>query len=371
MRFKFECIKEQLCQMYFSLSVDEVEKLFVEAKDYCNNKECEKEIVEYIKDKIDNEILEEKFDEYDVITIGPRMTNFMSDITRGKPIMGISKCCLLPEDVSISLPTEIPEIMYNFNIEDSTIESLANGLLISNNFYTEQNIDFVDEDCYVTYDLCYMKDDLVLNEIKNQATEMKFDLILSEKFRNKKVGSKVILDKDDVDTIAIIKKIEKRIPYELTDEVVCKLRFGSIKTKKGLFEKLKKILEFQKNIQTANFFIIESLLNSNQFEFDDCVIKFFFEGLPKIKDEDVEEMTNNIKRMLITEILIKIIELKTDNEDLSPDLYRKLDDLSKLVFIADGRKSKSLLREMFDDQIRQLKILKFCRDTGMVANIKL
>lgn len=370
MKYKFEYVNDQFCQMYFSFSVKEVNELFIEAKE--DNIVNDEDILDYIKSKIDEDILEDKLDELEIITIGPRLTNFMTDIKAGKPLMGITRCCVLPEDINLSLPTEIPEAMYNFQIDDETIETLIHSLLISNNLYEIKDVDVVSDDCIVTYDLCYMKDDLILNKIENQTTDTDTDIDIDfNKFKNKKVNGKITIDKDEVNTVAIIKKIEKKVPYELTNEVVSKLRFGSIKTKKGLFDKVRSVLEFQKDIQTAVFYIVESIHSTNQINFEDNVIEFFLKGLPEIEANNKKEIIDNIKRMLITEILIKVIELKTDDEDISPELYKKLDDLSKLIFIADGRKSQSLLRDMFDDQIRQLKLLEFCKETGMVSNIKI
>ena len=34
--------------------------------------------------------------------------------------------------------------------------------------------------------------------------------------------------------------------------------------------------------------------------------------------------------------------------------------LSKLIFLADGRKSQSFTRTLFEDQIRQVKLLEYC-----------
>ena len=82
-------------------------------------------------------------------------------------------------------------------------------------------------------------------------------------------------------------------------------------------------------------------------------------------------MVQNIKRMLITEYLIKIVELKTDDEDLSDEVNKKMNDLSKLIFLADGRKSQSFTRTLFEDQIRQVKLLEYCKEAGLISNIRL
>ena len=45
--------------------------------------------------------------------------------------------------------------------------------------------------------------------------------------------------------------------------------------------------------------------------------------------------------------------------------------LSKLIFLADGRKSQSFTRTLFEDQIRQVKLLEYCKEAGLISNIRL
>ena len=372
MRTKWDFINDQYCQMYFSFSKEEVNKFFEEIFDEYGYLANTIEAKEEVKNKIDYEILEDKIEESGVIIIGPRSTKIMTNIEMDKPIMGITQMCILPDDINVSLPTFIPEDLYKFEIDDNTVGNFAREILIENNLYTLENVSRVLEDSIITYDLCYTSDDILIKKVENQKFYMENDEDFdSAIFKNKKIGNEVVLDKGEVVTIAKITKIEKKVPFELNNETVSKIKFGNIKTKETFLKKIKNTLEFQKDIQISMFYIIEAILNSNQFEFSDVVIRHFLNPIKNIDEHNKESLVQNIKRMLITEYLIKIVELKTDDENLSDEVNKKMNDLSKLIFLADGRKSQSFTRTLFEDQIRQVKLLEYCKEAGLVSNIRL
>lgn len=372
MRTKLEPVNEQFYQLYFSFSITEVEKMFEEVFDKYTYLPDSDEAIEEIKEKIDNEILEDEIEDLDLVVVGPRITKFMTTVKKGKPLMGITQMCVLPDDINISLPTFIPEELFKFDIDDETVENLIKEILIGNNLYSMEEVNIVDEDSVITYDLCYTNDDLLINKIENQEFDMQSDDELNPKlFINKKVGNEVVIDKSEITTIAKITKIEKKVPYSLTDEVISKLKFGSVKTKSGFVKKIKSILEFQKDIQISVFYITEAILSSGQFKFSDVVINYFLKAVNKVENKITESLKNNIRRMLIMEYLIKIVELKTDDDFLSESTEKKLDDLSKLIFLADGRKPQTFTRTLFEDQVRQVRLLEYCKEAGLISNIRL
>ena len=372
MRTKLDFVNDQFCQMYFSFSKDEVNKLFEQVFDEFGYLDNSLDAREEVKNKIDFDILEDKMEESEIVIIGPRSTKFMTSIEKNKPIMGITQMCILPEDINISLPTFIPEELYKFEIDDNTVDNFVREILIENNLYRLENVARVLEDSIITYDLCYTSDDLLIKKVENQKFDMENDDDFdSAIFKNKKIGNEVVLDKGEVVTIAKITKIEKKVPFELNNEIVGKIKFGAIKTKESFLKRIKNTLEFQKDIQISIFYIIEAILNSNQFDFSDIVLNHFLKPIKNIEEHNKDSLVQNIKRMLITEYLIKIVELKTDDEDLSDEVNKKMNDLSKLIFLADGRKSQSFTRTLFEDQIRQVKLLEYCKEAGLISNIKL
>lgn len=376
MKFKLDCVNEQFCQLYFSLSASEVNNMFKEneysLQRYALDNVADEDIVEAILDKLEG-IIDDKFCELEVVTVGPRKTSVLTKIERNKPIMGICKTCVLPDDINISLPTYIPDELYNFKIDESSIDNFIHNSLIENGLYDLKDVDVVDDDCIVTYNLRYIKDDLILNEISDQTIDMSDDEedIDSSKFDGKKNKDEVVIDKDDYSTIAIITRIQKKIPYELTNEVVTKFKMG-IKTKKGFIDRVKSVLEFQRDVQIAMYFIVESISKTNQIEFDDVVINYLLDTFPNVNESDKDLIIASTKKMLICEYLVKVVELKTgDLEISSEELQKKIKDSSRLFFLASGRKAQSFLVTLFEDQVQQIKVLEYCRDSGLISNIKL
>lgn len=368
MKFRLECVGEQFCQLYFGFDASEVNAMFIKYNEDGSLEEVTTDkIIETIEDVIDD-----KFNELDVTLVGPRKTSIITRVEKGKPLLGITKSCILPDDINISLPTFIPEELYEFKVEESSIDNFVHNVLIENNLYDLKDIKIVDDDCVVTYDLRYVKDDLIINEIKDQTTDVDDeDDIDLDKFMGKRINNEIVIDKDEVDTIAKITRIQKKVPYELTNEVVSKLKIGS-KTPKGFIEKVRNVLEFQKDIQIAMYFIIESISKSEQIKFDDVVVNFLLDSFPETNECDKDLVINSSKKMLICEYLVKVVELKTGSEGIiSEALQKKIDESSRLFFLADGRRSQSFLRTLFEDQIDQIKVLEYCKEAGLISNIKL
>lgn len=378
MDFRLEFVNEQMCQLYFSISSKEMKEMLEDAikaqsnqKDSKNSNKNFDNAVEKVKSLIEDDIIENKIDEYEIEVIGTKSTRYLMNFEIGRPMMGIVEMCILPDNLNFSLPTFIPDIFYESKIEKDNVKSFIDKLFLANNLFKYEDANQVSLDSIITYDLRFEKDNVVINEIKDQKFDcMNDDDLDLDLIEGKKVGSEVYIDVDDVYTILKITSIKDRVPIEENNENVAKLKFGSIKSYDSLFKKIESVLEFQKNVDVAMIFILEGIIASNQIEISDEVIRFFAK---KLHEDDIndKDILKEIKRIVIFEYLVRVVELKTDDGDLSNETQKKINDMSKMLFLADGRKSNIMSRQFIIEETKRAKILEYCRDNDYISNIKL
>lgn len=362
MRIKQDYVSEQFHQMYFEISVEEMDNIFTEV--YEENADLidthTEALMESIKEKIEYEVLMDEIDNLDVYMVGPKMVKYLTKIERGKMLLGIVQFCILPENLDLELPTYIPTKFLDIEITDEDIDKLVNKILLENNYYELSESEIVTKTAIVTYDLCYTKDDLLINQIKDQIFDMASDNndIDPLKLEGKKKADKVILDEDEIVVEARITKIEEKIPSTLTEEIVKRLKFSRVITVEGFKRKIRETVRFGKLLDVIVYYITEFVIQNKQLSFDSYVNNFYLKYAEHC-DLTTEKIDYNmgIQRMLIIEYLSAIIDIKYDGDRV--EYANKVGDEQILAHLLDGS-DLYFDDSFFERRIQEVKILNYC-----------
>lgn len=371
MRLKQDYVSSQFHQLYFELSPKEVNEIFEEVADENSNLTDQNsiEFIEKVKDKIEYETIQIQINELDVYMIGPKMITYLTDVKKDNIVLGIAKFCILPEELNIELPTYIPSSFIETNVTKEQTLSTINKILICNDYYDLIEVSEVDETSVITYDLCYTNNGTVLNKIENQTFDM--SEVTDEnvdidplKFEKKKKDDIVILDNEEVKVEARIKKIEKKVAKELTDEIVKNLKFLRVTTATGFEKKINEIYKFGKTLDLLVYYVTEFIIQNKQIEFDSYVVDFYQKYASQCNlPTDNIDYDSGIKRMLIIEYLSAIIDAKYEDENIMH--VGKIYDEQALAQLLDG--SDLFFDDaFFDHRMEELKIFNYCENEKII-----
>jgi hypothetical protein len=358
MKITQDYVSSQYHQVYFVFSKNEINKIFdevAEDNDLVGKKtqKAKAQLLEAVKEKIENEIVEEELIKLDVIPISFRKHRYLTPLARNRSLLLIAQFCVLPTDLQLKFPSKIPSGIFHVPYENEMIKDFTKQILLMNHQYDLRDANVATKKSLVKYDLYYTKDDFVINEIKDQINSSDdYDNPDEYSFINCKVGDTVILDEDDGIVVkAKVKEIKNRVVRRLSNEIVENLNFLGCKTVTEFRQKIKDIFSFSTTVVMLLNYLADFVLHNGGFEIDRVVIDHFV-------NKDLTE--NEIKRELVKEYIIWIINYNysDDNNVLYMDKIIEEYEFDKILFNSPHRVDR--YQEFVRRRIFEVRVLEYC-----------
>ena len=323
-------IDNNLCIAHFSLEHKEAMHIYQEVEK--NHYGAQIDLEESFLKAIEEEFLNDKLLERDLICIGKKDIRILSDIKKDQPFVCVARFLVLPQVVNLSLPLSLPlTVKEEYNKKVKNLEKDLVNTLLENGYSSLKKCDEIDKDCMVTYDLRFSIDGNVISEYPNQILEMYKDNELElEKFIGAKVNDTVIVsDVDGVITDFLIKKIQKNTPYNQNTKIE-KFQELGYQSYQEMFELFSKSYYFITKVNLYIDYMVNFIYQNSDLNFNDQILEFYksrdFFAYDKEYDfaETKEARDEIIKRSYIFDLLFKMIELKgfaIGNEEVAEEYY--------------------------------------------------
>ena len=317
-----------LCIAHFSLSYKEAMHIYQETKEDFDGDLSLTE--EYLKDFIDEQYLNDELIARNLICVGKKEIKFLNKLIKDKPFMGIARFLVIPETVNLALPLSLPlRIKKEVQQEQEKAMSQFKIAMMDNNYVDLVETDTVDSDCVITYDLRFMIDGNVVSTYEDQLLAMYLETDFdTSRFLGAKVNDAVVVSEaDGVITDFLIKKIEKKVPYdENTDrDTYHDLGFESYQ---DLVDRFTEAYCHQLKVNKYIDYCVDFVYENSNLEINQNVIDFYnrkefliySDLLSKAESKALKEEI--LKKCYIFDLLLKMVELK--NQKLTND---EIDDL--------------------------------------------
>lgn len=319
MKVKVDKVSDQYAQMYFGLLKEEVNRAFGVVENAWKNEEkqqiSKEEMIEYVKSDIEDMIEEQIYLE-NLMPIGEKQYHYFLEPKIDQPLIVLVKFLTVPlRDCKLTLPKTIdPASIQPENIEED-VERIIQVILEKHGYCRMSAAESVTETSTITYDLIYEEDGHIINTVKELYLNMEEEEeIPIEKFLNKKVGDRLLLDQDKVNLVAEIKAISKMTPVTLTDMIVAQLDYVETKTVKEFKQKIHEVLYMGNAIHNTMKKVLDEIIIHQAFELDPQALAFFkkYEGAG-LSDAEAEK---ELKSMIFYRYLVAFITgIKTEAEE--------------------------------------------------------
>lgn len=365
-------VSNQYHQVYFTFSIKTMNRLFdeiVESHGFEKKDEVKqhKLITKLIMEKIEDEIIEEELQKLDKIPLSSKKYRYLTKVSRDNPLIVICQFCILPQNLQLRFPPFIPADIFVAPFIDEVVAEFTEKILIMHNEYDLVEIEKATYDSVVTYDLAYVQGDFTLSEVKDLTVDLNEDDEESNLFINCKKDDIIILDESDsVNVIAKVTKIHKMQVRELSDEIVKRLNFLNTHTVSEFNKKIADIFTFStKSIAILNY-LVDFVMATGDIEFDEYVMAHFLDAdfAPK-KKKELESYTKEIKRELVQEYLLTIVNLKYLDEE--PRFFQNIIEeyeFDKILFNNPTRIDS--YQEYISRRIFETRILEYCIDSKIL-----
>ena len=307
-------VNNNLCIAHFSFTYQEAMHIYKFVEENCDEEDIEENFIRVIE----TEYLNNALDERDIICVGEKAIHFLSELKENRPFVGIARFLVLPEVLHLSLPMEIPlSIINEINLKNKKVNEYLKLKLLENNYADLQDVDVIDMDCIVNYELRFIIEGDIISTYDNQILEMyKDDALQPERFVGAKVGDAVaISDVEGVVTDFLIKKIQKKMPYtqSTAKEVYYEIGYNDYDDLCDRFN-----VAFKK-INKVNMYVdyvVDFIYENTQITYADQIYDFYKELDYFVYDKDYEfvddesEQKKIIRKSYIFDLLAKMVELK-------------------------------------------------------------
>lgn len=321
---------KNLCIAHFSLNYKEAMHIYQETKeDFAGDLSLTEE---YLKDFIDEQYLNDELVARNLICVGKKEIKFLSKLIKDKPFMGVARFLVIPETVNLALPLSLPlRIKKEVQQEKEKAMSQFKIAMMENNYVDIVETDTVDCDCVVTYDLRFMIDGKVVSTYEDQLLAMYLDTDIDKsRFLGTKINDAVVVsDADGVITDFLIKKIEKKVPYDenTANDVYQALGFENYQ---DLVNRFTKSFYNQLKVNKYIDYCVDFVYENSNLEINQNVIDFYnrkefliySDLLNKKESKTIKEEI--LKKCYIFDLLLKIVELR--NQKLTNDEIDNLED---------------------------------------------
>ena len=265
-----------LCIAHFSFTYEEAMHIYQEVEKYIDdNLDIEEHFIKAIEIKYINEALEEK----ELVCVGEKEIRILSDLRENQPYVLVARFLVLPEVVNLSLPINIPySLKCDVNKKINNVSDFFKVKLLSNDLAQLQDVDVIDLDCIVRYDLRFIIDGEIISVYDNQILEMYKDVELQpERFVGAKINDAVaISDVEGVVTDFLIRKIQKKIPYNETTDKSIFIDLG-YNDYFDLLDKFKKSFERVTRVESYIDYIVDFIYENTKLEYSKEINNFYKE----------------------------------------------------------------------------------------------
>ena len=215
MEYNIIRVNNQLCKMYYSFSVEEMNEMYSDIVDTFTeiiNLKNEPAFEVCLYDYIENHILDAKLSEEKIVCVSRKNIKRLTDFKKNVPYIGVATFATLPTDYSFVLPKKV-EI-----IEDVSYFNKANAMfkeeMLKKGFYYREKINAVQENSIFVYDLIIKKNGVLVNTISNQ----QFDMVNDDDYDKKlfigcAVGSCININQEEFVNEITIKSIFEKKPF--------------------------------------------------------------------------------------------------------------------------------------------------------------
>lgn len=373
MKIKENYVSRQYHQVYFTFSTNEMKQLFEDVMISRNisikeSKRKAKLITQLVMNKIEDEIIEEELYKLEFVPVCSRKYRYLTEVSKSGPLLVICQFCILPTDIQLKFPTKIPKEIFNIPHEDDVVKDFTNQILIMNNQYELKDVDVATIKSQVTYDLSYTKEDFIISELNDQMIYLD-DEDQEERllFLNSQVGDSIVLDnEDDVVITAKVKRIQNQVTKKLTNKIVEEINFLGTKTISEFHDKILSIFTFSSTVVILINYLADFVIQTGDIEFDEYVINHFMdtEFAPK-KKKDIEAYLNEIKRELIKEYIIWVINFNyADDEVLFMNRIIEEYEFEKVLFNSPYRIDS--YQEYINRHAFETRVLEYCLDHNII-----
>lgn len=200
---------------YFSIDPQEIKVIFNEM---CKVNKRNYDFLEMTNNQnspfykfLEGEVLSAEILRSGIITSQFFKVKYFTLYSPNKPLVGIIKTVGINEDEDIEFNFDIKEI----KISKVLLEKRFNEMLLKNEKFNLEEIDVCDEHSVFEYDLRYIKNGKIIEEIKNQEYDCDLDFeIDSSHYLGTKKGDIVILSQKDIIVEALITNVYKKVPFD-------------------------------------------------------------------------------------------------------------------------------------------------------------
>jgi hypothetical protein len=358
MKVTQDYVSNQYHQVYFVFSEEEISKIFdevAEAKGLVGEKgqKAKRDLLAAVKEKIENEIVEEELVKLDVVPISFRKYRYLTPLARNRGLLLIAQFCILPTDVQLKFPSKIPSGIFKVPYENQMVRDFTKQILLMNNMYDYQEAEVANKNSFVKYDLYYTKDDYVINEIKDRTNSLDETGESDDmSFVNCRVGDEVVLDENDGIVVkAKVREIKNRVLRRLTNDVVESLNFLGCKTVSEFRQKIKDIFSFSTTVVMLLNYLADFVIHNGGIEIDQVVLDHFAQ-------KDLTEY--EIKRELVKEYIIWIINYNypDDNNVLYMNKIIEEYEFDKILFNTPHRVDD--YQDFIRRRVYEVRVLEYC-----------
>lgn len=365
-------ISSQYHQVYFTFSIADINQIFdevIEQRGFSKKEQDkkQKQIVNLVLEKIEDEIIENELEKIDRVPVCSRKYRYLTEISRDNPSLVICQFCVLSPDIQLRFPPLVPLELLNIPFIDEVVKDFTENILIQNNEFEEIEVDKATQECIVTYDLSYVQGDFKLSEVTGITVDLSKEEEESILFINCQKNDIINLDEsDNVKVIAKVTRIHKLVVKKLTDEIVQKINFLNTKTVSEFNQKIIDVFTFSTNSVALINYLTEFALKSTEIEFDEYVKNHFLDGdlAPKKKSE-LDTYLIEVKKELVKEHIIMIINLNYNDEE--PRFLNNIleeYEFDKVLFNSPARIDS--YQEYINKRIYETRVLEYCVDNNII-----
>lgn len=365
-------ISSQYHQVYFTFSIADTNQIFdevIEQRGFSKKEQDkkQKQIVNLVLEKIEDEIIENELEKIDRVPVCSRKYRYLTEISRENPLLVICQFCVLSPDIQLRFPPLVPLELLNIPFIDEVVKDFTENILIQNNEFEEIEVDKATQECIVTYDLSYVQGDFKLSEVTGITVDLSKEEEESILFINCQKNDIINLDEsDNVKVIAKVTRIHKLVVKKLTDEIVQKVNFLNTKTVSEFNQKIIDVFTFSTNSVALINYLTEFALKSTEIEFDEYVKNHFLDGdlAPKKKSE-LDTYLIEVKKELVKEHIIMIINLNYNDEE--PRFLNNIleeYEFDKVLFNSPARIDS--YQEYINKRIYETRVLEYCVDNNII-----
>lgn len=358
MELSIKTINNQMCKVYFYLSAEEIKKIYESNRlqyDMSGDSFTKMLIEGMIYNYIEHNLLDNTLLEKDIIPISNKDIHYLLPLSFDKPLIGVATFPKLLDPINLKLPSYIE--YDNDNEINKCAKKRFKNILKEKGFHLLEEIEIVNKNSVVEYDLEYTNDGKILDKIENQEFDMEIDKDLDPKlFIGKKIGDIIVLDSDQLTSQAKIKGIYKKKLYDsdhYVKEDIEELGFDSFEEFEDVYIDAAEHEAYEDKIVDI---LTDELLKENDIEFSDELLSFY------LKRNDYNVLKS--KKQIMKDYFLKIMQIQGEES---------IDDEEELAVLFSEVETLVLNRTMTDEyektmtrRIENYRILNFLKDKCII-----